>query len=509
MKRSKKFVVVGGGTAGWLAALILREGARRSGLVLEISVVEASSIPTIGVGEGTTSVFRGLLQDLGFDELEFLRETEATIKYGIRHRDWRRIGHVYDGPIDDPQAIVGGPPGNWLNRYCISAGRSVTEPHLFTELMRRSRAPFILRDGKPPLAVGPFHHAFHFDQALVGAYMRRKAGGIHHIDAVINGVRRDGETGHITTLLTDQGKEIAADFVVDCTGFRRALIAREMGATWVSYADRLPVNRAMPFWLDHAPNAELPTYTLAHAQSAGWMWQIPTQSRMGCGYVYSDAHLSPDDAQAEIEKALGHPIEPRNDIPIDSGRLDRAWIGNCLALGLAQSFFEPLEATSIHGTIVQMMLFTQRHLAEVVSGTAKANAYNRDVARQADDFCEFINLHYVSERRDSAFWVDVANGFISGGNRERLDAWQRRTPSRADFAPFPGGLPHMGEQLCVPVLDGLGLLSRNSAKAEMDRSPQLRAKARKTVEALKSEFKLVAARAPAHRAFLSEVAALC
>ncbi len=128
-----------------------------------------------------------------------------------------------------------------------------------------------------------------------------------------------------------------------------------MGAEWVSYRDILPVNRAMPFWVDLTEGEEIAPCTVAWAQTAGWMWQIPTQGRWGMGYVYSDAHTTPDQAKAEVEAALGYEIHPRNDIRIDAGRQKDVWIGNCVALGLSSSFLEPLEATSIHGTIVQLL----------------------------------------------------------------------------------------------------------------------------------------------------------
>lgn len=503
--RRFRITVVGGGTAGWLSALILREGGRRAGLPLDISVIESSKVPTIGVGEGTTAVFREMLRLLRLDEQDFLKSTGATIKFGIRHRDWRRKGHQYDGPIDDPHRVAGGPAGNWLDRYCIASGRSVTEPHLFAQLMERGRAPYGRKDDGSLIAVGPYHHAFHFDQAKVGVWLRSRAEGIAHVDALVTGAERDPETGHITALTLEDGDRHAADFLVDCTGFRRALIAGQMGARWVGYGDRLPVNRAMPFWLDHDTDAEIAPYTLAWAQDAGWMWQIPTTDRIGCGYVYSDAFLTPDQARAEIEARLGRPIEPRNDIRIDSGRLDRAWIGNCVAAGLSQSFFEPLEATSIHGTIVQMMLFTQRHLSDVATGRINPAPYNADVARQGDDFCTFINMHYVSERRDTPFWRHVAEECISEPVRDLLRLWRDKTPDRADFTPFPGGLPHVEEQLYVPVLDGLGLTSRAAAKAEMTADPKLRAHARKVAEGLRGEYHRAASSALGHRAFLASL----
>ncbi len=500
-----RIVVVGGGTAGWLAALILDAAARRNVFDLDITVIEASSIPTVGVGEGTTSVFRNLVLQLGFDEFEFLRETEATFKFGIRHRDWRRLNHSYDGPIDNPQQVAGPPHGNWLHQYCIASGRPVTEPHLFTYLMKRSRSPFSPRKGKPPLPVGPFHHAYHFDQACLGRYLRGKADGISQVDAVVKGAVKDSHTGLLTHVVTEDGREIAGDFFVDCTGFRRALIGRELGAEWIGYEDRLPVNRAMPFWIDHAEGAQIPPYTLAWAQKAGWMWQIPTLRRMGCGYVYSDAFLTPDEAQREIETVLGHPIEPRNDIRIEAGRLDRAWIGNCLAVGLAQSFFEPLEATSIHGTVVQLLLFCQFHLRAVCEGRIDPVPYNTVVAHQADDFCAFINTHYVSERRDTPFWTHVGECCIGDDVRERLELWKTKTPSYTDFETFPGGLPHIEDQLYIPVLDGLGLTSRTVARTELAQEPSLRKKARQRVQAMTFEFRRASGKAVGHREFLQSI----
>ncbi|MEO1249200.1 MAG: tryptophan halogenase family protein [Pseudomonadota bacterium] len=499
-----RVAIVGGGTAGWLAALILQDAARRAEKPLELTVIESSKIPTIGVGEGTTSVFRGLLLHLGIEEFDFLRSTDATIKYGIRHRDWRAIGHSYDGPIDDPHQVSQTPPGttsSWLNQYCLAAGRSVTEPHLFTYLMERGRAPFITKGRETPLPIGPFHHAFHFDQAEVGKFLKRWAKGIPIIDAVVTDAERDTESGHITRLTLDDGQTVEADFVVDCTGFRRALIGKVMEAGWVSYSDDLPVNRAMPFWLEHPEEGEIPPVTLAWAQTSGWMWQIPTQSRMGCGYVYSDKFLTPDEAKAEIEGVLGHAIEPRNDIKIEAGRLDKAWIGNCAAAGLAQSFFEPLEATSIHGTIVQMLLLSQALISE--QPEKARDAYNAAVARQGDDFRTFINTHYVSQRTDSPFWRHVAEACIHPDAKVRLETWREHTPRRGDFEQFPGGLPHIEEQLYYPVLDGLGLLDQAIARRELAETPALRAHARKTCEALTKEYRRAAGKAPSHRQFLA------
>ncbi|MBC7736855.1 MAG: tryptophan 7-halogenase, partial [Candidatus Saccharibacteria bacterium] len=389
-------VIVGGGTAGWLAAMMLSDVAAREGRGGRITVIESSKIGVIGVGEGSTAMFRQMLRHFGLDEAEFLAETGATIKYGIRHRDWRKLGHSYDGPIDSPQMVAGGAD---LDLYAVAAGRSVSEAHLFQHLLNGQKAPVARREGRD-VPAGPYHHAYHFDQALVGAWLQRKAQGVALIDDQVVGVER-GEAG-ISALVLESGTRVEGDFFVDCTGFRRRLIG-ELGAEWVSYSDVLPVNRAMPFWVDLKDGEEIAPCTLAWAQKSGWLWWIPTQGRYGAGYVYSDLHTTPDAAKAEIEAALGHEIHPRKDIRIEAGRLRDPWIANCVAVGLASSFLEPLEATSIHGTIVQIMMLS----AWLGQGEGR-DRYNRAVAGQVDDFRDFIGLHYVSERRDSPFWCDVA-----------------------------------------------------------------------------------------------------
>ncbi len=488
----RHLVIVGGGTAGWLAAMMMADVAARKALGLKITVIESSKIGTIGVGEGSTAVFRQMLHHFKLNEEEFLRETGATIKYGIRHRDWRRLGFTYDGPIDDPSLVANGLP---LDTYAVAAGRSVSEAHLFQHLLNKSRAP-VARKGDKTIPAGPFHHAYHFDQALVGAWLRKKTKGIEVIDDQVKGVET-GEGG-ITALVLDSGQRIEADLFIDATGFRRALIS-PLGAAWISYASVLPLNRAMPFWVDLKEGEEVLPATTSWAQKHGWLWQIPTQGRYGMGYVYSDAHTTADQAKAEIEAALGYEIHPRNDIPIHAGRQKDAWIGNCIAIGLSSSFLEPLEATSIHGTIVQLLM-----LAEWLDNPAGRDLYNAAVARQVDDFRDFIRMHYVTERRDTPFWQDVAASHPAVVT-DRLALWQGHMPRPADFAPFPLGLPHLQGQLYTPVLDGLGLLSQSAARAEMAANPARRDQTRAAHASLVAEYTKAADQCLPHRAWLNSL----
>lgn len=506
----KHIAVVGGGTAGWLSALVLQKAAQSARQPISISVIESPDIPTVGVGEGSTSVFRQVLLDLGIDESEFLAETGATFKFGIHHQGWRADGGSYYGPIDDPNALVPHPdglPANWLHQARVAGGKPLADAHLFTALMRGRKAPYA-RKNERLIALSQYHYAYHFDQARLGRFLASKASGIAHIRAEVAQTKRNSASGDITDLVMTDGTAVAVDLVLDCTGFRRAIIGK-MDAGWTSYGAFLPLNKAMPFWLDHAPDKDIPTHTNARALGAGWMWGIPVRDRMGCGYVFSDAHTTPDAAQAEIEAALGQPVDPRGVLSIDPGRLGRAWVNNCIAIGLAQSFLEPLEATSIHGSLVQALMLTQISLDTVLGGAPDRarSEYNAATARQVDDFAQFINLHYTGGRSDTPFWRDMTAGGISQQSRHRLAQWQSHPLTRADFAPFPGNLPHVEEQLFAPVLDGLGHLPKAPAKQLFATTPQHRAAARKTLDQLTREFRSAANMALGQRAYLERLRA--
>jgi hypothetical protein len=373
-------------------------------------------------------------------------------------------------------------------------------------LLERKKAPWARKKDGSLLALGPFLPAYHFDQALVGKYLKAKSEGVEIIDNVLTGVERDGETGDVTALIFEDGQRVKGDFFIDATGFRKRLIVGELKAPWISYQHELPVNRALPFWLPVEEGDEIANYTRAWAQEAGWMWQIPTQYRYGCGYVYSDEFMTPDQAHAEVERVLGRKIEVRSDIQFKIGRLETPWMGNVLAVGLSSSFLEPLESTSIHGTIVQMMMFAGQYLREPSKITAPMrDDYNRRVGRQVDDFRTFVNTHYMVERDDTPFWREVRANRIHAETRERLARWSREMPRMDHFPQYLFGLPHTETQLHYPVLQGLGLLDPEVAKAEMARDPKLRSFAKSTYDSLVKEYNQAATQALGHAEFLKAV----
>lgn len=509
---TRHIAVIGGGTAGWLTALMLKrnfESARTSGPSIRITLIESPKIPTVGVGEGSTSIFREVLLSLNIAEEDFLRETGATIKYGIKHAGWRPDGNDYFGPIDDPHQLVPRPNGvqeNWLQFQRISSRKSASEAHLFHWLMKAKKAPYALRRDGKSISVSPYHYAYHFDQAKLGKFLAARSNGIHHIQDEVLDVEQNPETGEISSLLLETLGNFDADFFIDCTGFRRALISK-LDATWQAYDEILPINTAMPFWLENDPSVEISPYTLARAMNAGWLWCIPTQDRLGCGYVFDSRHISPEEAHNELQDYLRQDIEIRRVISIDPGRLQQAWVANCVATGLAQSFLEPLEATSIHGTIIQVAV-----LGEVLSKvfrhgrveTARAK-YNHFARQQVDDYAEFINLHYAGGRTDTSFWRWMTESGISDANRSRIQAWKSKPVTSDDFASLPNGLPHVEEQLHIPVLDGLGLLSSHTYQDYFRQRQGLKRIARQTSEKLIREYKSAVRQAMTHKEFLMSV----
>jgi tryptophan halogenase len=505
MPDQSRFVIVGGGTAGWITAFIVQDSLRRLKIDASVTVVEPSKIPTVGVGEATTAAFYVFLRNFGIDELEFFRETGASFKLGIRHEDWRRKGVTYYGPIDDPHQVIVPPPGapsDYLNVYGIAAGRPLQDMHMFGPLLMQWKAPYAKKADGSLLRLGPFLHAYHFDQARVGRFLASKSQGVRIADGVVQGVERRDDGG-VTALILDTGERIEGDVFFDCTGFQKRLIVKELGAPWISYAHELPVNRALPFWLPIGEDEEMPNYTRAWAQEAGWMWQIPTQGRFGCGYVYSDEFRTPEEAKLEVERVLGREVEVRGDIRFQIGRIVTPWIRNVIAVGLSSSYLEPLESTSIHGTIVQMMLFAKRFLKrpEAMTDADRAD-YNARIGRQVDDFRTFVNTHYMTERDDTPFWREVREHRIHPETKERLAHWRQHMPRMTDFPDYLDGLPHVQTQLHYPVLEGLGLLNQDVARAEMAADPKLRQFARETYDSLVKEYAGAAKQALGHAEFL-------
>lgn len=436
-----KIIIVGGGTAGWLAALMIHKMYP----IHTVTVIESSAIGIVGAGEGSTGlltdIINGKFFDYGCNILDFLKETGATIKYGIHHRDWHTIGQSYLAPL------AGSPTsGNKSldTTFALASNLMSDKMHLLHSCglaMEQNSSPFNLNTFK----FSEIGYALHFDAHDVGRYFKKivmKDQLVTHIDDQILDVMLS-EQGEISKLKLKSGVEIEGDFFIDASGFARVLM-KKLDNPWVSYKKNLPVNSAMPFLLKY-DEGEIPKpWTTAWAQSSGWMWQIPVQKRKGCGYVFDDNFITADQAQAEIETTLGKKIDPIRVLKFDTGRLDRAWVKNCLAVGLSSAFAEPLEATSIHSTIIQLL--------DLVFGYLKANKddtcneysvklYNKKTSNMYDDFKDFLNIHYMGGRTDSNFWKYINTGETQTELTKTLVGMSKvKSPTNNNFNQYLGGV---------------------------------------------------------------------
>jgi hypothetical protein len=456
-----KIVIVGGGTAGWLAACYLARFNYPSDTQNEITVIESSKIPIIGAGEGSTGIFTMLMKSSfsqwGISEKEFLYETESTLKLGINFKDWNGIGTQFYSPVQPSETTRG------------SVDTHVLVSHALGNYFDSSPSGYLMANGYSTYANSGntvYGHSYHFDAHKVGQYFKKYAlkNGVNVIDAEVESLQMNSLTGDLESVQTTIGK-VEGDMWIDCSGFSRVLIG-PMGGGWKSYSDYLKVNAAIPF-IEKLKDGEVPNLeTLSQAMPNGWMWKIPTQQRYGCGYVYSDNHTSYDKAVDELIQTLGREVEPLRNIKFDCGRVENPWVNNVVAIGLSQGFVEPLEATSIHATIVQLDFLSTNALNFVCNKSdivfeSNIKRYNEFVNRFFDDIKDLIQIHYMTEREDTEFWKNYKYEVPKTDNVQSiLDVCKHRSPSMLDFN-FYHGSGNWG--VWCWTLIGLGILTKETA----------------------------------------------
>ena len=345
-----KIVIVGGGTAGWLSALYLNSKFKNS----KITLIESDEIGILGAGEGTTGNIVKFLNNLGISPDDMINNCEATFKTGIDFENWTKPGSIFTHPIDYK------PKG----------------------------------DG----------YAYHFNARLLVKYLKSLAieRGVNWIEGIVTEPILN-DTNQIIGLKTIDTM-IDASFVIDCSGFKRLLIGNHYKSNWISYEEHLKVNTAIPFFLPtNSINSR--TTTKSIAMKYGWMWQIPLQSRRGCGYIFDSTEISEDEAKKEIIEFLGADVDIQFNKPIKfkPGSYENVWIENCLAIGLSGGFLEPLEATSIMTTILQLEAFYDTTLKKMT-----LKKYNKFVNTINTQNMIFIYYHYLTNRTDSTFWKKVS-----------------------------------------------------------------------------------------------------
>ncbi len=443
MNPIKDILIVGGGTAGWLTAAFLartlgtasREGVR-------ITLVESSEIGIIGVGEGTFPSIKGTLAAIGIDEARFLRESTATFKQGVKFVDWVRPrgapGHDhYFHPFSAPSQRPGGPEllPYWLLGAAGNGNAFAEAATMQKRIADASRGPKRMGDAD---FLGPMNYAYHFDAGRFAALLSEQAKslGVGHVIATVERVELDA-SGAIGSVVTREAGTIKADLYVDCTGFRGALIGGALGSPFRNLNDVLFVNRAVAVQVPYErADTPIPSYTISTAHEAGWTWDIGLHQRRGVGYVYSSRHT--DDARAEqlLRTYIGPACDGLNPrlLKLNVGYREVQWVKNCVSVGLAAGFLEPLESSGIG--LIETAAYLIGYLFPANGDTAPAaKVFNEFMKARYERIVDFIKMHYcLTQRTDSPFWIDNADPLTMPESlKEKLAMWRCRPPHRLDF----------------------------------------------------------------------------
>ncbi|MFN3552320.1 MAG: tryptophan halogenase family protein [Novosphingobium meiothermophilum] len=407
----RRIVIAGGGTAGWMAAAALSRLCANG--TTRVTLVESEEIGTVGVGEATIPPIKTFNAMLGIDEDAFLAATQGTFKLGIAFEGWHREGESYLHPFGAYGADIEGVKFHqiWLKLRAMGIPVPLADFNMAEVAARMGR--FDRPTGDPRSALSQLDYAFHFDAGLYAAFLRRhaEARGVERLEGRIGQVLLHGETGFIEALRLEDGRLIDGDLFIDCTGFRALLIEGALGSGFEDWSHWLPCDRAVAVPCARAGGAAGPIlpYTRSTARAAGWQWRIPLQHRTGNGMVYCSRYWSDDEASGTLLANLD--AEPTGEprlLRFTTGMRKQPWVKNCVALGLASGFMEPLESTSIH--LVQIGISKLLALLPDRSFPAHERAeYNRLTAIQWAQIRDFLILHYKQNARgDAAFWQECA-----------------------------------------------------------------------------------------------------
>jgi tryptophan halogenase len=428
-RRIRDIVIVGGGTAGWMAAASLKH--HFGAAPINITLIESSEIGTIGVGEATIPTIRRFYQSMGLSDVDVLRATGGTCKLGIRFNDWLRPGSSFIHPFGLYGQDLKGVSFHHYWMRLRGQGQDVPLGDYSLGASLAAGGKFTTPSRNPPSALSVFDWALHFDASLFAKLMRQVAeqAGVRRIDAKIVKTNLRGEDGFIESVNLDTGATVAGDLFIDCSGFRGLLIEEALHTGYEDWSQWLLCDSALA--VQSEGKGTPPPYTDVTARPAGWQWRIPLQHRYGNGYVYSSRHTSDEDARkvltASLDERLLH--EPRK-IGFKPGRRLKAWNKNCIALGLASGFLEPLESTSIAlietGIEKIKQLFPNRDFDPLV-----VDEFNEMSRLEMERVRDFIILHYkLNQRPDSSegdptgFWTHCREMSVPETLQKKMDLWR-------------------------------------------------------------------------------------
>lgn len=436
----KKIAIVGGGTAGWLAANhIGKEVLNRKDI--SVTLIESPDIPPIGVGEGTVPDIRNTLKSFGIREDDFIRQCDATFKQSIKFVNWMDkqihgennfFHHLFDVPSSfDAKYLT----RHWLNKRVKtqSYAPDLSSQHLICE------AGLAPKSITHPEFEGELAYAYHFNAGKFAQLLASNAKekyAVTHLHTNVTEVKLASD-GSIATLITDKNGELEYDFYIDCSGFESLLIEKALKVPFVDVSDILLVNSALVVQVPTQEGDEIPPYTIATAHQAGWIWDIALTNRRGVGFVYSNNHMTDEQAHEKLDCYLGNSNQDLSyrKIPMKVGYRKKFWHKNCVALGLAQGFLEPLEATSILLADFSAKFLTLRLPSSTSQLQLLEDRFNHAMVYAWERVIDFIKLHYcISDRKDSSFWLANRNDdTIPKSLKDKLTLWQDFPPVRDDF----------------------------------------------------------------------------
>jgi len=401
-RRIKSIAIVGGGTAGWMAASMLaRALPERSS---SISVIESPDIGTVGVGEATIPPFIDLLRFLEINEADFVRVTQSTYKLGIKFKDWRRVGHSYWHPFGTFGTTIDRRPFYHYWQRAAAEGRAPRFNDYSLCAALGDECKFRFPDAKAQGPIAGLRYALQFDAGLVARYLRAycEQRGVVRLERTVTAATQRAD-GYLDELVFADGGRLQADLYIDCSGFRGLLIEQTLKTGYLDWSDVLPCDRAVAVPTQMA-SARAP-YTLSSARAAGWQWRIPLQHRAGNGYVYCSAHVSDAEAHDDLMRTVGEkPLAEPRFLRFVTGRRKLFWNRNCVTLGLASGFLEPLESTSIH-LVMSGMYNLLDHFPDLSFEQSNIDSYNAELIDEMESIRDFIVLHYcATQRNDTPLW---------------------------------------------------------------------------------------------------------
>lgn len=440
----KNILIVGGGTAGWLTALMVKRKMPN----FNVSLVESEEIGILGAGEGTTPNFVSIMDWLGIPLTELVENTGCTIKTGIKFTNWTPDNDYYYHNFGSELSTISPNMRNSFDQtfnqnslyYSMTAYHRIKkyDSDYSSMINEKKMSPFIyIEDRKMDNVIFNYNQlayfAVHFDAKKLANFLKQKGieRGINRIEGKVSSINTDNYN-NISSIVLENLSEIKTDFVFDCSGFNRLIIGKHYKSNWNDLSNKLTTNAAIPFFLPQEKQNNLPAYTESIAMKYGWIWKIPLQKRYGCGYVYNSRLVSYDDAKKELEDYLGFSVESPKSFSFIPGYYKTPWTKNCVAVGLSSGFLEPLEATSIWTSIYFLEILLS-DISQLFDDSEKTREYyNSRFCEWFDQTSDFIFLHYMGKKNDTDFWKHY-NTNIPSSIKEVFSRWESSVPTFNEF----------------------------------------------------------------------------